>query len=68
MVQQPWVQADIGYQTYVSGVVTQGDGGDGGDDWISSIKVSTFLMSTNDEEVFVKDGQGEVIVSKYITF
>ena len=25
----PWIQADIGYQTYVSGVITQGDGGIG---------------------------------------
>ena len=64
--QQPWIQADIGYQTYVSGVVTQGDGkGDGGDDYVSSIKVSTFLMSSSNEEVYVKDGEGKLIVSSY---
>ena len=60
-----WIQADIGYQTYVSGVVTQGSGDIlNSGDWVSSIKVSTFYGSTNDDEVFVKDEQGEAIVSK----
>ena len=66
-LQQPpfvWIQADIGYQTSVSGVVTQGNGNTINIDWVSSIKVSTFSTSTDDEEVFVKDEQGEVIVSK----
>ena len=34
----PWIQADIGYQTYVSGVITQGGGGDmrtNGKRWIN---------------------------------
>ena len=58
---QPWIQADIGYQTYISGVVTQGDGGVGGNngdhrDWVTSIKVSTFYMSINDTEVFMRNG------------
>ena len=66
--QQPWIQADIGYQTYVSGVVTQGDGDfDSGNDYVSSITVSTFLLSGSAEEVFVKDRQGEVKVSELIT-
>ena len=59
----PWIQADIGHQTNISGVVTQGDGGVGHEHWVTKIKVSTFLMSTNDAEVFVADGDGNVIVS-----
>ena len=64
-VQQPWIEADIGYQTYVSGVITQGDGNttDGTPDWVTTFKVSTFEMSTGDEEVFVEDGSGKVKVS-----
>ncbi|XP_072048555.1 prothrombin-like, partial [Amphiura filiformis] len=43
-----WIQANIGNQTYVSGVITQGDGGVGiSYNWVTSFKVSTFL-STND--------------------
>ena len=61
---QPWIQADIGYQTTVSGVVTQGEGANGGTsiDWIKSIKVSTFYRTTSDEEIFVKDMSGEIKV------
>ena len=66
----PWIQANIGYQTYVSGVITQGDGGDGSNgrggaavDWVTSLKVSTFLMSTDDQEEFVTDEEGNLIVS-----
>ena len=59
----PWIQADIGHQTNISGVVTQGDGGVGSEHWITKIKVSTFSLSTDDTEVFVKDGDGNVIVS-----
>ena len=51
---KPWIQADIGYQTYVSGVVTQGDGEVGGPDWVKTMKVSTFFVSENDAEVFVQ--------------
>ena len=65
----PWIQADLGYSTNVSGVVTQGDGRDIPDqslpDWVTSIKVSTLLASTNDAEVFIKDEAGIDIVSKY---
>ena len=62
---EPWIQADIGYQTNVSGVVTQGDGNVGGEkpDWVSTLKVSTFFMSTNDTEVFVQYSNGTAIVS-----
>ncbi|XP_072048338.1 lactadherin-like [Amphiura filiformis] len=57
-----WIQADIGYQTYVSGVITQGDGNDGSwNSWVESFKVSTFL-STNDTEVFVMNQDGTEIV------
>ena len=64
---QPWIQADIGYQTHVSGVVTQGEGDHVGDsDWIKSIKVSTFYMTTSDEEIFVKDLGGEIKVNKFL--
>ena len=60
---KPWVQADIGYQTYISGVITQGDGGAGSIDWVTAIKISTFAMTTNDPETFVADENGQVIVS-----
>ena len=62
---QPWIQADIGYQTYVSGVVTQGEGitSDNEIDWVTSIKVSTFCMAGIDGEVFVKDANGTAKVS-----
>ena len=61
----PWIQADIGYQTSVSGVITQGDGKqvDKTPDWVTTLKVSTFKISTDDEEVFVKNVNGTVKVS-----
>ena len=60
---QRWIQADIGYQTYVSGVVTQGDGGFGVADWVESLQVSTFLTDTSDEDIFVQDKDGVVMVN-----
>ena len=62
----PWIQADLGYQIYVSGVITQGEGllPDETPDWVTTLKVSTFKNSDNDEEVFVTDMDGEVMVSK----
>ena len=56
---QPWIQADIGYQTKVSGIITQGH-------FVSyptTFKVSTFLSSINDDEVFVKTTSGKVKVN-----
>ena len=62
--QSPWIQADIGYQTYVSGVVTQGNGGFSDvANWVTTPKVSTFEVNTNDAEEFVKDDNGHVKVS-----
>ena len=58
---QPWIQADLGYQTYVSGVVTQGDGSY--KNWVTSLKVSTFKMRTNGTEIFVKDPSGQIMVN-----
>ena len=58
----PWIQADIGYQTNVSGVVMQGDGGVGDPDWVETMKVSTFCKCANDTEVYVKDDSGQVKV------
>ena len=63
-----WIQADIGYQTYVSGVVTQGDGRVGDPHWVTSIKVSTFLFSTDDTEVFIKDYMGDIKVYPLLLF
>ena len=64
----PWIQADMGYQTYLSGVITQGDGGHGGfDDWVTSFKVSTFVMSNNDPEVFVTDTNGSELVGLFLS-
>ena len=62
---EPWIQADIGYQTDVSGVVTQGGGTwDGALDWVTSVKVSTFKLSTNDEQVFIENKDGTHMVGK----
>ena len=63
---EEWIQADIGYQTIVSGVVTQGDGGLGNADWVTAIKVSSFKTSTNDTEIYVMDKFGIPIVSSSI--
>ena len=61
----PWIQADIGYQTSVAGVITQGDGNqeDKTPVWVTTLKVSTFKNSTKDNEVFVKGADGNVKVS-----
>ena len=64
-----WIQADIGYQTYVSGVATQGGGGSS---WVTSYKVSSFYVTTADDEVFVsEDGRvakvNEEVLLYYIT-
>ncbi|XP_072043103.1 uncharacterized protein [Amphiura filiformis] len=56
-----YIQADIGYQTYVTGVITQGDGQTAGADYVTSFKVSTFL-TTGANEVFVKDQNGIAII------
>ena len=60
-VTNPWIQADIGYQTCVSGVVTLGDGDSGGaGDWITSFWVSTSRNSTS-AQVFIKEnGENKV--------
>ena len=55
----PWIQADIQYQTHVSGVLTQGEGGD----WITSFKVSTFLENS---ETFVQNAQGGEVSFDFI--
>ena len=59
-----WIQADIGYQTNVSGVITQGlvlysDTVM----FVTSFMVSTFLGSINDEELFVEDASGKAKVN-----
>ena len=55
----PWIQADIGYQTCVTGVITQGDGGaslNNNPDWFTKLKVSTFLGTTDESaEVFIEE-------------
>ena len=60
---QSWIQADIGYQTPISGVATQGDGQLEHAEWVTSLKVSTFLMNPSDDEVFIKDSKGNAMVS-----
>ena len=61
---EPWIQADIQYQTYVSGVLTQGDGDTSGNtNWIKSFKVSTFLLDVNSVQTFVQDENGDDLVS-----
>ena len=39
-VNNPWIEADIGYRTYVSGVVTQGCGNSAYTCWTTKIRVS----------------------------
>ena len=56
-----WIQADIGYQTYVAGVITQGHT----NNWVSSFKVSIFQMTTVDDEIYVSEG-GEAKVKMTI--
>ena len=50
----PWIQADIGYLTYVSGVMTQGNGGINTFNWVTSLKVSTSVEARDDMLVFIK--------------
>ena len=57
-----WIQADIGYQTYISGLITQGDGGVGPPCWVTSVRVSTFSVTTSDPEVFIQEENGDVKV------
>ena len=59
----PWIQADIGYKTYISGVVTQGNAGVGFVGWITSFKASTFYSSVLDEEIFITTEDETVLVS-----
>ena len=59
-----WIQADVGYQTYVSGVVTQG--WTGTPYWVTSMKVSTFAMSADEIEVFVTDEDGNEKVNCFL--
>ena len=55
----PWIQADIQYQTYVSGVLTQG----GEEGWITLYSVSTFLENS---ETFVKNELGGKVSFDFI--
>ena len=58
-----WIQADIGYQTHVSGVITQGLVHSNMVLFVNSVMVSTFLSSINDEELFVEDASGKAKVN-----
>ena len=66
---KPWVEADIGYRTCVSGVVTQGDGHSGtAADWVTLFLVSTSQCS-NTTQVFVKEnGQAKVSWIRFSCF
>lgn len=67
-ISDPWIQADIGSQTCVSGVATQGDP-DSGEyaDWVSSFWVSTFRDGPTSPQIFVKEnGQNKVRI--YLLF
>ena len=60
---EPWIQADIGYETYLSGVITQGCGADF-PCYITSFKASTSNETHSDME-FVHDpntGQPKVFL------
>ena len=65
----PWIEADVGNQTYVSGVITQGDGGIGNgksEDWVTSLKVST-KMTPHDGEVHVFVTEDGTVKVSFIT-
>ena len=47
----PWIQADIGYQTYVTGVATQGVGSAR----VTSFAVAAFLKTTSDDPILVSE-------------
>ena len=55
----PWIQADIGYQTSVTGIITQGDSVDTTHrDWFTKLKISTFIdtpTTTSYTEVFIEE-------------
>ena len=56
----PWIEADIGSPATVSGLVSQGDGGDGSyDDWVTSLLVS-FKLSSDEggAGTFIEDDNG----------
>ena len=55
----PWIQADIGYQTYITSVVTQGMNSA----YSTKLKISTFYNSINDDEIFISDESSHVKVS-----
>ena len=58
-ISRPWIQADIGYQTCVTGVVTQGDGS-ADDDWVTSFSVSTFLSDSSSVMFVTEQGRLKV--------
>ena len=65
-----WIQADIGYQTYVSAVITQGKVAEvdpSNPEWVTLFQISTFLTSSSDiaEQIFIKDDEGNVIVGYF---
>ena len=61
IIYELWIQADIQYHTYVSGVLTQGEGGD----WITSYTVSTFIENV---ETFVKNEYGRDVTFNFCKY
>ena len=47
---EPWIQADIGYQTYVSGIITQGCGDNNYRCYTTTLKVSTYATNVTSSE------------------
>ena len=64
-IQQPWMEVDIGYVTAVSGLLTQGDGGSSAADWITKLKVLTYVPSQSGVYIRNADGSIKVILSKF---
>ena len=53
---EPWIQADIGYQTYVSGIITQACGDNNYPCYTATLKVSTYATNdTSSEGEFIQD-------------
>ena len=57
-IPNPWIQVDNGYLTNVTGLLTQGYTWGGVGCWITKLKVSTFTVADDQEEVFIEDENG----------
>ena len=57
---EPWIRADIGYETSVAGIITQG-GEEVSESWVTTLKIST--STSGNEYVLIQNENGEDVVS-----